>query len=580
MIAARSIPALLSTLALLCSHALAATYTVDNTGDTGDAGLNGVCDDGGGNCTFRAALEEANNDVAADIINFSIAGGGPHVIQPTLNNPFTVTQPVTINGFSQSGSVQASGSTAATLKIALDGVNVGEHDGLDITSDNCTISGLAVYDFAQAVQGGDHGIKITGDSNTIQGCHVGTDIGATADNGNGTAGVWISGDSNLIGGDTPAERNIISGNDGCGVNLVSGTLNVVSGNYVGTDGAGTAAIANTVTGVRFFDDSNTVGGLTVGERNIISGNAANGVDFFPGSSNTVVGNYIGTDVTGLVDLGNTSAGVYASAGSATNTIGGSTTAHRNVISGNNGNGVLIDGAGTDGNIVQGNYIGVDVNCAAGIPNGNAGVGAGVAIDFAADDNVIGGTASGEGNTIAFNEDQGVVVFEGVGNEISGNSIHSNTGIGIDLNGDGVTGNDVGDAVTGDANGLQNFPVVTSAVPGQSTVIDGSLNSVAATTFRLEFFESSVCDGTGNGEGETFLGSGNVTTDGGGDVTFSITVAPNATVGNFLTATATRLGGSTHTSEFSSCIAVIPTFGDYTLIMLAVAMMALLLWYFR
>ena len=249
-----------------------------------------------------------------------------------------------------------------------------------------------MYDFAPAVQGGDHGIKITGDSNTIQGCHIGTDISATVDNGNGTAGVWVSGNSNLIGGDTPAERNVVSGNDGCGINIVSGTLNVVSGSYVGTDGAGTAAIANTVTGIRLISNSNTVGGLTAGERNIVSGNASNGVDFFPSNSNTVVGNYIGTDVTGLVDLGNTFTGVYASAGSATNIIGGSTAAHRNIISGNNRNGVLIDGAGTDGNIVQGNYIGVDVNGATGIPNTFAGV----SIDFAADDNVIGGTASGAG----------------------------------------------------------------------------------------------------------------------------------------------------------------------------------------
>ena len=237
---------------------------------------------------------------------------------------------------------------------------------------------------------------------------------------------------------------------------------------------------------------------------------------------------------------------------------------------------MLDGAGTDGNIVQGNYIGTDATGAAGLPNDFAGI----SVAFAADDNVIGGTASGEGNTVAFNTNEGVVVFEGVGNEISGNSIHSNGGIGIDLNGDGVTANDAADATVGDANGLQNFPVITSAVPGQSTVIDGSLNSVVSTTFRVEFFESSVCDGTGNGEGETFLGSGNVTTDGAGDVNFSITVAPNATVGDFITATATRLGGSTHTSEFSSCIAVIPTFTEYTLIMLAVAMMALLLWYFR
>ena len=133
---------------------------------------------------------------------------------------------------------------------------------------------------------------------------------------------------------------------------------------------------------------------------------------------------------------------------------------------------------------------------------------------------------------------------------------------------------------GDSNALQNFPLLTSAVPGQSTTIDGSLNSVAATTYRIEFFESTACDGTGNGEGETFLGSGDVTTDGGGDVNFSITVAPNATLGSFITATATDLGATTNTSEFSDCVTVIPTFGDYTLIMLAVAMMALLLGYFR
>ena len=171
---------------------------------------------------------------------------------------------------------------------------------------------------------------------------------------------------------------------------------------------------------------------------------------------------------------------------------------------------------------------------------------------ATDDNTIGGTALGAGNTIAFNSDRGVKANAGTGNAILGNSIFSNTGLGIDLGGDGVTPNDAADADTG-ANNLQNFPVLTSAVSG-STIIQGTLNSTASSTqFRLEFFSNTSCDPSGNGEGETFLGFTDVTTDGSGNVSFAVTFTATVSTSQFITATATD--SNNNTSEFSQCISV-------------------------
>ena len=107
----------------------------------------------------------------------------------------------------------------------------------------------------------------------------------------------------------------------------------------------------------------------------------------------------------------------------------------------------------------------------------------------------------------------------------------------------MTPNDDGDGDIG-SNNLQNYPVVSSAVSGST-----SLNSTANTEFRIEFFANTACDPSGNGEGQTFLGFENVTTDGTGNVSFSTTVA----VGQFITATTTDPAGNT--SEFSECIEV-------------------------
>jgi hypothetical protein len=165
--------------------------------------------------------------------------------------------------------------------------------------------------------------------------------------------------------------------------------------------------------------------------------------------------------------------------------------------------------------------------------------------------VVGGTAAGAGNTIAHNGVDGVVVRgNATGNRLLGNAIHDNGGLGIDLADDGLTPNDPGDADTG-SNHRQNFPVLTAAVTGGSTQVQGNLNSLPGITFRLEFFSDTTC--TAGAEGRTFLVAQDVTTDSGGNAAFSVTPPSPVPAGRAVTATATDPAGNT--SEFAACVAV-------------------------
>ena len=214
-----------------------------------------------------------------------------------------------------------------------------------------------------------------------------------------------------------------------------------------------------------------------------------------------MGNYIGTDVTGMAALGNTNGGVAIFFSASNNAIGGTAAGAGNTIGFN----------GLDGVLVR--------------------------------------SVAGQATT---------------NNSILSNSIFSNTNLGINLkpvNSDGVTANDLGDPDTG-ANNLQNFPEVTSAssIPS-GTTIEGSLNSTPSTIFTLQFFSNPACDTpSGHGEGETFLGSASVTTDSTGNVSFSATVPGSAPIGQVVTATATDPAGNT--SEFSSCTSAVVS-GDTT-----------------
>ena len=194
-------------------------------------------------------------------------------------------------------------------------------------------------------------------------------------------------------------------------------------------------------------------------------------------------------------------------------------------------------------------------------NGSAGV---LMTNGSVSNNQIGGTGTGEGNVIAYNgvtvADDGVEITSSppsaVGNSILGNSIHHNALLGISLQAQSTPlGNDPGDGDTG-PNSKQNYPVLdpASAWGGTSaTAIAGSLNSTPNTTFRLEFFGSSIADPSGFGEGEKFLGSASVTTDGAGDASFVALLPTGSAAGDVITATVTNPAGST--SEFSGSTTV-------------------------
>jgi titin len=248
----------------------------------------------------------------------------------------------------------------------------------------------------------------------------------------------------------------------------------------------------------------TIGGTAAEARNVISGNGQNAgiqVSTSSVSGPVIQGNYIGTDVTGTVALGNFF-GIWLNFSQFGNAmIGGTTSAAANLISGNQSDGVLI-GSNTRNTQILGNRIGTDITGTNALGNG----GNGVKIINAAPNNRIGGLFTGEANTIAFNVGNGVFL-EGptaTGNAIRANKIFANGGLGIDIFGEGVTPNDAGDGDQG-PNNAQNFPVLTSVTPNSSpNTVNGTLNSAPNTQFRIDFYSNTSCDSSGSGEGAQFL----------------------------------------------------------------------------
>jgi parallel beta-helix repeat protein len=426
-------------------------------------------------------------------------------------------------------------------------------DGMYVTGPSNTIGGT-VAGAGNVISGNDlRGVHILGlaaTGNVVQGNYIGTDVTGMNDLGNSLDGVLVSyAPNNAIGGTVAGAGNIISGNDRHGIfiwTVIGG--NVVQGNTIGTDVTGTVGLGNSSDGVFIIDTANsTIGGTVAGARNLISDNGEYGVHIVGGTGHRVQGNYIGTDVNGAADLGNSQSGVFLNNASDT-TIGGTVAEARNLISGNDQRGVYIFGNAATGNVIQGNTIGPDVTGAAALGNSWDGV-----YIAGASNNTIGGTVAGAGNTIVSNGGDGVSVQSGAGNGVLSNPIFANGDLGIDLGSDGVTANDTGDGDAG-ANELQNFPVLTSAISdGGGTTIQGTLNSLASTAFRIEFFANTACDSTNYGEGETYLGSTDVNTDGAGNVSFTANFAI-AVTGGFVTATAT--GPANNTSEFSVCLPVL------------------------
>ncbi len=391
--------------------------------------------------------------------------------------------------------------------------------------------------------------------NQVRGNLIGTNFSGTAALGNSNGIGLKNAPNNTIGGTTVSARNIVaeySGGTSTGIAIIDADAknNLIQGNYIGTDITGTIDLTTGpfTVGIAIADaPDNVIGGTVAGARNLISGSNFTNLQISSGSAsgNLVQGNYIGTNASGtglLVNLGDRPTGIYI-VGAPNTTIGGTVNGAGNLISGNQ-SGVRVQN--TSGATIQGNYIGTDISGAAALGNSVAGV------LISSSTNVIGGNVSGARNVIAFNGSEGVFVSSGASNSIFSNSIFSNGLLGIDLSPKPVTANDAGDSDTG-PNNLQNFPVLTqaTATPNQ---IQGTLNSTANTAFTIQFFSNSACDGSGNGEGQTYLGQlTNVTTDGGGNAAFNFTPAAALTAGAFVTATATDPNGNT--SEFSVCRSV-------------------------
>ena len=430
-------------------------------------------------------------------------------------------------------------NAAGTAALANGGIGIRV-----LAASGVTIGGTAAGEGNLVSGNGSDGIVTDGASSavTIQGNKVGTNAAGTAAIPN-QSGVVLDGDGHMLGGGSAAARNLVSGNSSHGVVLAGSGL-VVRGNYVGTDAAGNAALANGGFGLRGYGETDCeIGGPAAADGNVIAGNVRS-VSFEQGATGNVMrNNILGLNAAATADLADTGSGIEVY--SPGNTIG--TPGAGNVIAGFTYQGITLSGAATSGNVIQGNWIGTNPALAPGLGNAQLGI---YVLDAAG--NKIGGTAAGEGNVIANNGFIGLWVEHGDRNEISGNSIFGNALLGIDIGEQGIAPNDGGDG-DGGGNRNQNYPLISSAVAGGGvTTIQGLLINEPNTDYRVEFFSSPVCSATGFGEGRTFRGSTLVTTGGGGQATLA-TVIPLALVDPFLTATVTDPLGNT--SEFSPCVAV-------------------------
>ena len=633
----------------------AITFVVTNTNDSGPGSL-------------RQAIEdsEAQGSTVAqpNHIVFAIPETDPgldafshaFVIQPLSGLPALFT-PTIIDGYTEAGSSPNTNpidqADNAVIRIEIDGSRSTVPNNIfTVFASNCVFRGLAINRAITKFQAGTTvnllldgaGIFVLSDDNIIEGCFIGTDATGTIARGNEVEGIALFGSDNTVGGLTPDARNVISGNGAAGIGIASSvTQDFIIGNFIGTDATGARALPTnllTVGGLRLASIGvlaegfkNTVGGTTAAARNVISGNSDSGVGFIrPQGSlvttgrffeQSVLGNYIGTDLTGTKALPNGGDGIYDETGSS-NIIGGTTPGERNIISGNQRWGAEFK---DNANVLEGNYVGTDVTGLRPLGNGLGGVNistfqttiggsgagagnliagnngpgvqitgqsntiAGNAIGLDADGNPLGnngdgvnitGTASGgsvsgmgndvNGNTIAFNFRGGVTIASidsslggGTGNSVEANSIHDNAGLGIDLGQGGVPDGGVTPdhdplVTSPGGNHLQNFPVLTSAISdGVTTTIQGMLAGLADRDYTIHFYSNPYLDPSGFGEGTTYLGSVVVHTGADGNAVISAPIA-QALDGLYITATASTgnpqlnaLGSDT--SEFSQGILV-------------------------
>lgn len=389
---------------------------VNSTGDTPDANPgDGCCADASGNCTLRAAIQEANASAGRDTLQFALLTSDPNynssttvwTISPASNLP-SVSDTLFIDGSSQSG-------YAGSPRIVLNGTSVASpNNGLELNAAFCAVRGLNIHSFSGSQ------IRINGGQALVAGNYLGTThTGNAAASGNGPVILLITSAGNTIGGTGANDRNVIGGGlqqgatQGRGIDIITGGGNLIMGNHIGVGADGSTAIPNQQ-GILISDsDGNTVGGSTAAARNVISGNQGNGllIQSISGDSrgNQVLGNYIGTNAAGTAALPNGSQGLRMTGNSKTSIAGPG-----NLISGNTSNGLYLE---SDSVFARGNVIGLNAAQSAALGN-SIGIYAG---PFAGIQ--IGGSGAGEGNVVAGNRSHGMhVVGAGAGRLVQGNRV--------------------------------------------------------------------------------------------------------------------------------------------------------------
>jgi hypothetical protein len=554
---------------LLASSSLASavTITVNSTADPGAIGI----------CALRDAIIAANTNAAvngcaagaaspADTIAFNIPAGDAncdpttHVctIAPTSQLP-DITGPVVIDGYSQpnahaSTPLPVGDDAKILIRIDASNINTSVVSGVHLASgsDGSTIQGLSIVKPGGANNVG-YLLKIDNSgNNTVAGNFIGVEPdGVTVSTSQINFGALYSANSsgNTFGGTIAASRNLVAATNVQAFTLAHGNApnNVVQGNYFNLDATGTQGIGGSSAHIAVYVGAGgtTFGGTATGAGNVIGtwGSVGLQVDssvFATAAASIAQGNLIGTDATGTVALaGVGSYGILVGGSNGTVTIG--TPGAGNLVRGAS-IGIYVHGLATAGTpVIQGNHIGVGLDGTTPLTSGGPGIYIDGGGDFGSEvaGGLIGGTNTNEGNVIAFNGSNAVA--------ITGNSVR------WEMLGNSMYGNGSGISLDPGSNNSQSNPVLGVGVVGPKTTVQlsGSLNSVANTTYRVQFFANAGCDASGQGQGKVYLSSADImVTTNPNPVNFGPISLTTPIDRHVITATATDPVGNT--SEFSDC----------------------------
>lgn len=408
-------------------------YIVNTTDDTPDANISdAICADSNGNCSLRAAIQNANKLSDKNTIHFNISGSAPFTIALATTELPLIAYPVVIDG-----RMQTEYAIANSPVIEIDGTSLPlGSSGLKIYgfSDNSEVYGLSIGGFQRldvSPYSGGMGIDVFSINNTIQSNYIGLKPDGTTLNPNQWGVYFFNSSNNTIGGIGDNEGNVISGNYSGGVTFdgIDSSNNVVQGNLLGTDATGLLPRGNRFNLQMLDAPNNTIGGNTAEARNIISAGVnsqsaatdGTGISITGSASanNTIIGNYIGTDITGNAPLANIRGGILVLFGANNNNFGGDQVGERNVISGNN-YGIYFQGSPSgnpvSNNIISGNYIGINALGNLALPNTY-----GIMMLLGENTlNTIGGSSQGSRNIISGNTSDGVFLNSGGTNTVSNN----------------------------------------------------------------------------------------------------------------------------------------------------------------